>query len=188
MEITSSAQALALFNKAKEMLNDIQRWLENNAADIASKAKKIFTKDDFQFIDLGLPSGTLWAKDYAPGYYAFDEAQEAFPGLLPTAEMFQELHDHCKWEWLSKSKSPGKKCAGYRVTGPNGKSIFFPALGYKLDDEIFIIGVSGYWWSACASSSNGHFLFFYSGSVNPQSSNDDRYCGYSVRPALVAVP
>ena len=42
--------------------------------------------------------------------------------------------------------------------------------------------------SACASSSNGHFLFFYSGSVNPQSSNDDRYCGYSVRPALVAVP
>ena len=188
MEITSPAQALALFNKAKEMLNDIQRWLENNAADIASKAKKIFTKDDFRFIDLGLPSGTLWAKDYAPGYYAFDEAQEAFPGLLPTAKMFQELYDHCKWEWLSKSKSPGKKCAGYRVTGPNGKSIFFPALGYKLNDEIFLVGNDGYWWSACAGSGfYGQYLRFDSGYVNSLSS-PSRFCGCSVRPALVAVP
>ena len=188
MEITSPAQALALFNKAKEMLNDIQRWLENNAADIASRAKKVFTKDDFQFIDLGLPSGTLWAKDYAPGYYAFDEAQEAFPGLLPTAEMFQELYDHCKWEWLSKSKSPGKKCAGYRVTGPNGKSIFFPALGYKLNNEVSGDTTRGYYWSAYSSSKfSGRCLYFRNEHIYPQC-NSNNFCGYNVRPALVAVP
>lgn len=188
MEITSPSQALALFNKAKEMLNDIQRWLENNAADIASRAKKIFTKDDFQFIDLGLPSGTLWAKDPAPGYYTFDEAKKAFPGLMPTKEMFQELYDHCEWKWVSKSKSPGKKCAGYRVIGPNGKSIYFPALGRELNNKIFLVGSFSLCWSACAPSINdGHGLLFDSGGVHPQGCTI-RYYGCSVRPALVAVP
>lgn len=188
MEITSPAQALALFNKAKEMLNDIQQWLENNAADIASRAKKVFAKNDFQFIDLGLPSGTLWAKDYAPGYYTFDEAQEAFPGLMPTKEMFQELYDHCEWKWLTKSKSPGKKCAGYRVTGPNGKSIYFPALGCEQNTKIFHVGSYGACWSACAVGGlSGRCLRFGSGYVYPQSLSY-HYYGYSVRPALVAVP
>ena len=50
------------------------------------------------------------------------------------------------------------------------------------------VGSNGNWWSACANSdNNGHYLNFNSGNVNPQNDNN-RYYGYSVRPALVVVP
>lgn len=49
-----------------------------------------------EFIDLGLPSGRLWATENEEGYYTYDEAKENFGELLPKPEAFQEL-----WESVS---------------------------------------------------------------------------------------
>ncbi len=77
-----------------------------------------------EFIDLGLPSGRLWASENAEGYYTCDEAKEKFGELLPKPEAFQELWEECQWLWDVKNK-------GMIVVGPNWDSIFLPASGCR---------------------------------------------------------
>ena len=48
-----------------------------------------------EWIDLGLPSGTLWSKEYM-GSMSLDKAQECFPGMIPSPEQFEELVNSCK--------------------------------------------------------------------------------------------
>lgn len=93
------------------------------------------SKSRYDYIDLGLPSGTLWAKSnleayafYAPGSYLDRNHVEKEVGRenLPTEENVIELIGNCKF---TRSKSGGRP--GYKVTGPNGKSIFFPFSGFR---------------------------------------------------------
>ena len=58
------------------------------------------------FVDLGLPSGTLWQmfntdnSDH-PGYlWTWDEAMAKYASSIPTKEQWQELLDNCDWEWV----------------------------------------------------------------------------------------
>ena len=74
-----------------------------------------------EYVDLGLPSGTLWKVcNETETYYTHDEAVRQFSGQLPTREQFKELETYCTWTWK------GKK---YVVKGRNGKSVSFPAEG-----------------------------------------------------------
>lgn len=50
---------------------------------------------------------------------------------IPTKNEFNELIEQCKW-----IKTKYKNVTGYKVTGPNGKSIFLPFGGTMLDDRI----------------------------------------------------
>ncbi|MBO5817207.1 MAG: hypothetical protein J6R26_04610 [Paludibacteraceae bacterium] len=93
-----------------------------------------------QYVDLGLPSGTLW-KDYdEPGMYTQTEKDSLFQGSLPTAEQFAELRTICTWEWDT---------IGYKVTGPNGNSITFKAKGYCSSlKRYYFMGDYGSYWLA----------------------------------------
>ena len=69
---------------------------------------------------------------------------------------------------------------GYKVVGPNGKSIFLPAAGYRsCDGDVNFVGYYGYYWSYTPSGSDKVWdLDFYSGEVRM---DDSRRCyGYSV--------
>lgn len=46
---------------------------------------------------------------------------------MPTYDEFSELIRSCTWEWVIMEGD----VAGYKVTGPNGNSIFLPAAGHK---------------------------------------------------------
>ena len=129
------------------------------------------------FVDLGLPSGLLWAEKQEEGYYTHEEAVEKYGEALPQPEEFVELWRVCKWDWDKKRK-------GYTVTGPNGNSIFLAASGcrYRTSGDLYDVGSSGYCWGAAQSSAGGAFhLRFYSGSVNPLYYNNRAY-GFSVLP------
>ena len=76
-----------------------------------------------EFIDLGLPSGRLWATENEGGYFTYDEAKKEFGEMLPKPEAFQELWKKCQWLWDVKNK-------GMIVVGPNKNTIFLPAWGY----------------------------------------------------------
>ena len=92
------------------------------------------------FIDLGLPSGTLWAESNEEGFYTFDEAVSKYGDSLPTREQFIELRSQCKWEWMGD---------GYKVTGPNGNCIVLPAKGFRDDDgNVYGVGFIGNYWSS----------------------------------------
>ena len=90
------------------------------------------------YVDLGLPSGTLWKEKNETGFFTFDDAVTKFGTSLSTREQFEELRDVCKWSWHNNV---------YQVTGPNGNSIRLPAAG---SDGGFVYGSSksGHYWSS----------------------------------------
>ena len=73
------------------------------------------------YVDLALPSGTLWKKENEIGYFTDAEISE-FENNLPTTEQFGELVEHCSWI---------KTSDGYQVVGTNGNVVFLPAVGCK---------------------------------------------------------
>ena len=95
-------------------------------------------KADDEFVDLGLPSGTLWKISNTKIFCTYDEALQAIGGQLPTKEQFEELISQCDWTWLDSG--------GYLVKGKNGNSISLPANGQKYGDEVADArGVGAYW-------------------------------------------
>ena len=100
------------------------------------------------FIDLGLPSGTLWATENAvidgKAYFNFDEAVKTFGKHLPSAETWNELFDLCRKSWDESRK-------GIIFTAPNKKTLFLPANGYKKDSEqkdAYLEGVYCRYWTS----------------------------------------
>ena len=96
------------------------------------------------FVDLGLPSGTLWKAESELGLYTYQEANEMFVSEeehLPTYEQLFELKQECMW-WKTET--------GYMLTGPNGNSITFLSDGYDFDmiwssttdaDRVYSMGI-----------------------------------------------
>ena len=160
--------------------------------------------DGHEYVDLGLPSGTLWATcnvgadnpedtgDYFAwgetetkdmydwkqykyitivdndfkltkyctdsncGYYGFvdsltvlepvDDVAVAKWGKgwrMPTAEEFNELYQNTTFTWTTVNGVDGRL-----AVGSNGNSIFLPATGFHLDDELICVGLGLYWSSS----------------------------------------
>ena len=97
---------------------------------------------------------------------------------LPTKKELEELKNNCKWQWTSQN---GKK--GYKVTGPNGNSIFLPAAGYRYGSSLDDAGENGDYWSSAPFESDdyGAYCLFFNSSYHGVHWNS-RYDGRSVRP------
>ncbi|MBQ7684233.1 MAG: hypothetical protein IJT48_07065 [Bacteroidaceae bacterium] len=93
------------------------------------------------WIDLGLPSGTLWrccnegasTPEAYGDYYTFGQVSTA-----PTREQIKELVENCTYQWTTVNGVNGGK-----FTGPNGGSIFLPAAGSRWRGEFYIRGLLG---------------------------------------------
>ena len=73
-----------------------------------------------RFVDLGLPSGTLWKDENEDcGLCTYLEAIKMYGKDMPTKEQYEELKEKCRWIWDDN---------GYKVIGPNGNWIFLPAV------------------------------------------------------------
>ena len=184
-----------------------------------------------QFVDLGLPSGLLWARtnigapfssddgDYfawgetePKSYYAWstykwwgddnitkynptdkkttlDSEDDAatvnwgVPCRMPDSSEFEELYNECDWTWQESYNGT----SGYLVTGPNGKTIFFPASSSHFDDdELYDHGWDGYYWSRSIDQLHttyyARFLMFNKGNVKPKIYGSFRPNGLTVRP------
>ena len=97
---------------------------------------------------------------------------------IPTKAEQDELRTECDWEW---TKMNGVN--GYKVTGPNGNSIFLPAAGYRSSTSLCDAGTYGYYWSATHPSDVtgcAYYLYFYSGYYKLES--HAIYKGRTVRP------
>ncbi len=98
---------------------------------------------------------------------------------LPTKAELEELNNKCTWNWTTQN---GVK--GYKVTGPNGNSIFLPAAGYRYGSSLDDAGVLGYYWSSTPFESYGIYGAFnlHFCSSDHGVHGIDRRNGRSVRP------
>ena len=94
---------------------------------------------------------------------------------MPTKVEMQELIDKCKWELGS---------GGYKVTGPNGNSIFLPATGWRLSSYSNYVGSEGGYWSSTPNTSiiTNSYLLRFDNSYIVVGDNYYRHCGWPVRP------
>ena len=114
------------------------------------------------------------------GNSTYDVARAKWGGSwrLPTKEEFHELRQKCKWQWTTQN---GKN--GYKVTGPNGNSIFLPAAGYCDGSSLGYAGRVGAYWSSTPDGSDddcAHHLSFNSYLLGVYRFG--RFNGQSVRP------
>lgn len=133
-----------------------------------------------KFVDLGLPSGKLWATENVKdvngneAYLTFDKAIETFGKNLPSKEDWKELFDNSSYSWNEERK-------GYDVTGPNGNSIFLPAAGYRGGVSVNDVGSYGYYWSSSFLDEYAAcYASFRSDCLCPQGGSSRSY-GFSVR-------
>ncbi|MDE6688849.1 MAG: DUF1566 domain-containing protein [Prevotella sp.] len=112
----------------------------------------------------------------------YDAARANWGGSwrLPSQKECEELESKCTWTWTSQGGHNG-----YKVTGPNGNSIFVPAAGCRRGSLLYLAGVYGFYWSSTpyegdTQSESAYSLFF--DSSNRNVSRDYRNYGQSVRP------
>jgi len=103
---------------------------------------------------------------------------------LPSREECKELINKCTWTWTIQG---GRN--GYKVTGPNGKSIFLPAAGNRNSStSIHELGERGVFWTSEPYPYNNDyksaylFGFIPRDDHVPQIYQDLRWTGVSVRP------
>ena len=108
------------------------------------------------YVDLGLPSGTLWKNANEGGdnaRYTYDDAMDKFGNKLPTKQQLEELENKCTWTWMGN---------GYRVTGPNGKSITLPAAGLRnVYSDVRYVGTVGRYWSSTTYDSGRAWCLYF---------------------------
>ena len=104
---------------------------------------------------------------------------------MPTFEEQHELMVNCSSQWGYHNNVPG--CI---LTGPNGNTIFFPAAGCKFNSTLSQSTEVCYYWSSSLYDSaqgetedrGGHQAWYMFMNGNADWSNNDRFCGRSVRP------
>ena len=174
MEIKNKKEAL-------DALAAVTKWIKAQTRDNTSQKEETKSGiDSLKFVNLGLPSGKLWAtenvkdKNGDEAFFSFDDSVNAFGKNLPSKKDWKELFDNSSYSWNEERK-------GYDVIGPNGNSIFLPAAGYRSGVGMYLVGNYGYYWSSSVCDENGAYLAcFCSDRLKPQN-YDSRCLGFSVR-------
>ena len=112
--------------------------------------KPVDWKSNFKWVDLGLPSGTLWAdeniynSDNPHGFWSWDDIMRSpYREYVPNREQMLELVDNCWWEW------DDKKRGGIFVSKDDKNNILLPAEGIQTNSTLVWYGdVAGFYWSS----------------------------------------
>ena len=115
----------------------------------------------------------------------YDAAHVTLGGTwhMPTYAEFTELKDECEWKYTVMNG-----VNGYRVTGPNGNSIFIPCADDKEDESVYPAPPSdtdGFYWSSMRMSDARYSLslhFNENGAYWPHGYLN--FMGFSIRPVM----
>ena len=165
------------------------------------------TYNGHDYIDLGLPSGTMWATcnvgaDMPEGYgdyfawgetqpktnyswdtYQYSEGDAAAANWggdwhVPSEAQWRELLRNTTSTWTTQNGINGRL-----LRASNGESIFLPAGGYYWLENLNRVGADGNYWASTISSAGANYAMyykFYSG--NGEMAYNDLSIGYNVRP------
>ena len=164
---------------------DYFAWGETQVKDTYTDASYQWKKDGKLTRYCALAATDLWYGNTTPDEWvvldAEDDAARVYLGdgwRMPTREEQEALKKECK---VSKEELDG--VAGFRVTGPNGNSIFIPASGRKSEKGLEFDGKYAYLWSSSlytTVSTSAHSYNLLAGMAICGFS--DRAIGLPVRP------
>ena len=103
---------------------------------------------------------------------------------MPTIDEFEELFRECKKEWVEDTQN---HVAGYKLTGPNGNSIFLPAAGSRTQQTVSGQGINGLYLSGSINPADKQFALGYSFDRNSdRRTSTPVYQALAIRPVSVA--
>lgn len=141
----------------------------------------------FGYGEISGVSTSISTADYTSGDIyrtASDVANKAWNGkvTLPTAADFEELFTMCSKEWTEVDG-----VQGYKLTGPNGNSIFLPAAGSRTLNSVSNAGVNGVYGTGSANAAdNSYAIAFRFGSAGQSRTALPVYEALSIRPVSTA--
>lgn len=158
----------------RETMKNLAQKLAGQIAISAGSAVDGVLVQESEYVDLGLPSGTLWKSKNEKGmYYTHEEAVSQFGNRLPTREQFAELQAFCTWTWNGN---------GYVVNGNNGNSIVLPAAGAReWNGDVVDVGTGGNYWSSTPNNDSDYAWNLNFNEIIVEIDDLPRFNGFSVR-------
>lgn len=171
-----STLSTACLEMAQEMVSGLGGKIKSS--DVSYDKAKQMEEYREEYVDLGLPSGTLWkAENEDCGLITYDQAYNFYGSSLPTKEQWEELIKHCIW---IKNKDDN---TSYTIKGRNGKSIFLPSslYGFICHNNLFGPKAGHYWSSTQDDSVDAWGLCFYTDDYAVNMVTFHRRDGKSIR-------
>lgn len=140
---------------------------------------RVFAQEH-EYVDLGLPSGTLWATcnvgaDKPEGFGDYSAWGNEWSA--PTKEQWEELQEHTTNTWTTQNG-----VNGLLFTASNGQSLFIPAAGYRMSDKVEYVGSDGKYWSSSVYTDYPDLVWsFYFDSINYGTDLYEKASGFTVR-------
>lgn len=169
-----------LVNNAPEALDTLKELAdaieENGVADLVTKGQLEAALDDkvdksdmfegdangYEYVDLGLPSGTLWSNEISYDKSVTDGltwiTTMGGDWTMPTKEQFEELINNTTYQWVTDYNGGGYN--GALFTANNGNSLFMPARGCWMYGQNPISNRYGYVWTSTSSGRTNYSISF----------------------------
>lgn len=148
-------------------------------------------ESDVEFIDLGLPSGTLWSSDYKKSednreYIPYGQAELMD---IPSNEQWEELRNTCKWEFDIDDSYD--LCEG-RCVGPNGNILRFERTGKQNINKHSEVWEVFFWIKDEKEGNEKAAVHMFNGGKkgrwrNPKTEVQDFFSGYKLPVRLVKI-
>ena len=146
-------------------------------------------EDETEYIDLGLPSGTLWSADYERidgeiNYLPYNKTDNK---KIPTEEQWKELESNCGWEY---EIDDGYDFCKAKCVGPNGNIIYFIRTGMYKTDTLSEVWEAFFWIKENNKSIEKKAVKMYNyGRTNRRKSGSfyiqNCFCGFKLAIRLV---
>ena len=98
-----------------------------------------------EFVDLGLPSGTLWSSDYEKedGNILYLPYEMAITHEIPTKEQWEELRKFARWDFQTDEEHNSLRTI--KCIGPNGNVLLFDKTGKVDFARKFLTDMAFFW-------------------------------------------
>jgi len=98
-----------------------------------------------KFVDLGLPSGTLWSSDYEKedSKILYLPYEEAITHEIPTKEQWEELKKFARWDFQIDEEHNSLRTI--KCIGPNGNVLLFDKTGEVDFAKKFLTDMAFFW-------------------------------------------
>ena len=161
----SSEATLQVPKGTKSSYQQYSGWTQHFKEIIEESSEPKQQLDGHDYVDLGLPSGKLWATvNYGAnqpeefGNYVYWSSTDMISSswgnswITPTLTDVKELINKCTWTWGARNG-----INGYTIRGSNGNTIFLPAAGVKAD-KVSGVGSSVYYWTSTKATGSEYYL------------------------------